>query len=457
MLGIFKTQPAVGSGMKEQKMTDGEMLKAIRALREGKVYYLGTQGHESSELEKEWNRMVDALSAEKQQVLLQVNSLLAQVTKMDMVKKMVDDVRIQKESMQTIAANSEEMSSSIDEVSARAQVASEHGDEAVNVAAQGSETVAKAFSFVGESFEAMDAISGQLDEVVNNTQKIGEVIDIIKGIADQTNLLALNAAIEAARAGEQGRGFAVVADEVRKLAEHTKESVIEIQGNIEKLQAGTQGTVQNIEEASKGLASGKNLVDGALLAIETMRKAVLAIDQDITQIAANNEEQAASSQEVAAEISSAAAKAENVLRECDTTGRGVFDLSQVINQLRVKLLGKAGTLDQKAMLEVCIVDHLIWRWRVYNMLLGYETIDLHTIGTHKDCRLGEWYYGEKSRDFRGKPAFSALENPHIGLHQMAKEAAEAYHRKDIRAAEEALRKMDLCSKELIHLLEELNG
>ena len=145
MLGIFKTQPAVGSGMKEQKMTDGEMLKAIRALREGNAYYLGTQGHESSELEKEWNRMVDALSAEKQQVLLQVNSLLAQVTKMDMVKKMVDDVRIQKESMQTIAANSEEMSSSIDEVSARAQVASEHGDEAVNVAAQGSETVAKAF------------------------------------------------------------------------------------------------------------------------------------------------------------------------------------------------------------------------------------------------------------------------------------------------------------------------
>ena len=457
MLGIFKTQPAVGSGMKEQKTTDAEMVKAIRALREGKEYYLGTKGQETSALEKEWNQMVDTLSAEKKQVLLQVNSLLAQITKMDMVKAMVDDVRRQKESMQTIAANSEEMSSSIDEVSARAQVASQHGDEAVNVAAQGSETVAKAFAFVGESFEAMDEISGQLDEVVSNTQKIGEVIDIIKGIADQTNLLALNAAIEAARAGDQGRGFAVVADEVRKLAEHTKESVIEIQGNIEKLQAGTQGTVQNIEEASKGLASGKNLVDGALAAIETMRQSVQAIDQDMIQIAANNQEQSASSQEIAAEISSAAAKAENVLRECDTTGRGVFDLSQVVNQLRIKLLGKTGNLDQKAMLEVCIVDHLIWRWRVYNMLLGYESIDIHTIGTHKDCRLGKWYYGEQSRNFQGKAAFSALEKPHIGLHQMAKEAAEAYNRKDIRAAEEALRKMDLCSKEVMQLLGKLNG
>lgn len=117
---------------------------------------------------------------------------------------MINDVRLQSQSMNSIAASSEEMSASVDDVSSRAQAAAANADHATTVATQGTETISKAFSFVEEPFSAMDSINHQMHDVLDDTKKIGEVINIIKGIADQTNLLALNAAIEASRAGEQG-------------------------------------------------------------------------------------------------------------------------------------------------------------------------------------------------------------------------------------------------------------
>jgi methyl-accepting chemotaxis protein len=137
----------------------------------------------------------------------------------------------------------------------------------------------------------IDTASGVIDRLANDSDAIGSVLDVIRGIADQTNLLALNAAIEAARAGEQGRGFAVVADEVRTLAKRTQDSTSEIQIMIEKLQHGAKEAVERIafskERAIACVENSKESGD----ALNEITQSVASISQINHQIAAATEEQ----------------------------------------------------------------------------------------------------------------------------------------------------------------------
>ena len=104
------------------------------------------------------------------------------------------------------------------------------------------------------------------------------------------------------------------------------------------------------------------------------------------------------------------------------------------------------------MLDICITDHLMWRWRVYNMILGYEKIDVDKVGTHHECRLGKWYYTLGGEAFAGNKIFAGLENPHAALHNLAREAAFAYAAKDVKKAETSLAQMDMCSKQVVEAL-----
>ena len=203
--------------------------------------------------------------------------------------------------------------------------------------------------------------------------------------------------------------------------------------------------------------SGKELVDGAMGSIQEMKGSVVAINGEMLQIAANTEEQSAASQEIAADVNVVSAGAESLLRECDQTGKAVFELSQITNALRTNLMKNELCLGDAELLDICIADHLMWRWRVYNMLLGYEQIDVNAVGTHRDCRLGAWYYSETAQGLKGNRVFIDMDKPHADLHRFAKEAAIAYERKDLHAAQAALDRMDVCSREVVEALRSLKN
>ncbi len=140
-----------------------------------------------------------------------------------------------------------EMTASISEVAQNAQVSASTAADAEKSSSEGKQIVAKASASIDNLASEMEKAGDVIQSVRDDSDKIGSVLDVIRGIAEQTNLLALNAAIEAARAGEQGRGFAVVADEVRTLANRTQQSTEEIQSMIEHLQQGAQNAVEVIE------------------------------------------------------------------------------------------------------------------------------------------------------------------------------------------------------------------
>lgn len=435
--------------------THKKLLPLLEDLKHGKKVYADKDTLGSVEVSEAWNQMVDTVFADRDKSILSVNSMLGFITEMTYVKDMINEVRAQNEALHTMAASSEEMSASIDDVSSRAQSVAALVSDSVGMVNTGSSSMNDAFSFIQKSFESVKTVSKDVDDLAGNMKYIEEIIDIIKGIAEQTNLLALNAAIEAARAGEQGKGFAVVAGEVKKLAEHTKESVGNIQSKIGNLRSKLSEVVECTDKTASELESGKQLVNDVIMYNKQVVKAVQKVNGEIMQIAANTQEQTAVTEELAQRVGDSSQAANNLLAECDRTGSGIFKLSQINNELRLSMLSSGNALSEADMLDICKTDHLIWRWRVYNMILGYEKIDVNTIGSHLECRLGKWYYSS-GKDILGQnEVFRSMEKPHIELHEMAKEAAVAYSRGDIAGAERALDRMNECSVKVVVALDKL--
>ena len=191
-----------------------------------------------------------------------------------------------------------EMSAAVEEVARNAASASEAARRSSESAALGNQRVRETLQAIDKLSTQVEGTSTQILGLANQAQSISTVLSVIRAIAEQTNLLALNAAIEAARAGEQGRGFAVVADEVRALAHRTQTSTLEIEQTISAIQSGTEAVVTAMQQSSAQTRSTQSAADEAGGAIEAITRAIDEIDERNSQIATASEEQAHVAREV---------------------------------------------------------------------------------------------------------------------------------------------------------------
>jgi len=191
-----------------------------------------------------------------------------------------------------------EMAATVQEVARNAAGASGAASQADEQAAQGNHTVGQVINAIRDLADEVEKTSDVIHELNNESDNIGSVLDVIKSIAEQTNLLALNAAIEAARAGEQGRGFAVVADEVRTLASRTQESTTEIEAMIERLQSGAQNAAHAMDQGKEKTKNTVERAEEAGQALGEITKVVSTITDMNTQIASAAEEQSSVSEEI---------------------------------------------------------------------------------------------------------------------------------------------------------------
>ena len=249
---------------------------------------------------------------------------------------------------------------------------------------------------------SIDADTQQVSASIGNLKKVTEGINsfvtLIQGISGQTNLLALNAAIEAARAGEQGRGFAVVADEVRALAQRSAEATTEIAALITQTNDGMDGVVEGIGQVGQ---KSNDVRDSSEMMQATTRQ-IVSLSQQMY----------------------------GVITESANTG----------------------------FIQTVKMDHVVWKLEVYKVMLGLSDKTIESFADHTMCRLGKWYYeGEGSTKYASLSYFRALEAPHVAVHENGISALDAFSRGEEAEAVKYLERMEKVSGDVLDLLSSLSS
>lgn len=236
-----------------------------------------------------------------------------------------------------------------------------------------------------------------VDNLKSATTGINDFVNIIKGISDQTNLLALNAAIEAARAGEQGRGFAVVADEVRTLAQRSAEASNEISNLIEQVNQQMEQVIEGIH----GVGEKSTQINESTTTIETTANSIVNVSNNMFSLITRS------------------------------------------------------TTD--SFLQTAKMDHIVWKLDVYQAMLAMSNKSVEDFANHKDCRLGQWYFqGEGAELYSHHSAFKQLEEPHKQVHDHGLLALKSMKEGNTTQAVKSLASMEGASVEVINLLTTLS-
>ncbi|MDO9599922.1 MAG: methyl-accepting chemotaxis protein [Azoarcus sp.] len=250
------------------------------------------------------------------------------------VSQMEQSVGIQSSAASAIAANVEELTVSINHVSDSTGDASKLANDSDRQARDGGKTIDTLVNEINRVSEVVTAASTRIGGLAIESQQISNIVQVIKDIAEQTNLLALNAAIEAARAGEHGRGFAVVADEVRKLSERTAQSTREITSMVESIQNSTREVVSGIDEGVGAVANSVDHARNAGLIIENLQGMACKVAQIIGEVDVALREQSSASSEVAKRVEEIATHAEETSAATSEAARSAETLNGVAARMQ---------------------------------------------------------------------------------------------------------------------------
>ncbi|MEL7646661.1 MAG: methyl-accepting chemotaxis protein [Sedimentibacter sp.] len=367
-----------------------------------------------------------------------VNELLQYMTSLDYVKEMIVDANQQMEMVESLASSSEELNAATADISEYVQKSTTTMNSTITSTETNLEIINCTFTSLEESINQTYRVKSVMDEVTSEAEKINKIVNVINDVASQTNLLALNASIEAARVGQHGRGFAVVADEIKKLAENTRQQVGHIQEIVDNLNIKISDTSAEVDKVIHSFNTSKKQMDDAVSGIKSINSGICSVGDSFTNISANVEEQSAATQEMTNSIMAINNKSMNLKKEAARTGKAFFDISQSLDNIRIKALNSRKKVDNAVMIELSKTDHLMWKWKVYNMILGNINIEIETVGNHHVCRLGKWLQTLDKEQKGVSQILTKIEGPHSKIHEAAKEAIKAYNSSNFVEAERLL-------------------
>ncbi len=432
---------------------------------------------EVGELAKWFNALMEKLHQILSQVSTSAQSLAAASEQISASSRLqAQGAEAQKDQTSQVATAMQEMAATVQQVSENSNSAAVASQKAAGTARQGGTIVEETLSRMRAIAQSVGETANKVQELGKQSDQIGRIIGVIDDIADQTNLLALNAAIEAARAGEQGRGFAVVADEVRKLAERTSTATKEIAKMIRSIQAETMSAVEAMQAGTKQVEMGVESTSQAGCSLHEIIQMTEQVGDMIAHIATAATQQSAATEEVNGNIDQIAKIAGNSVAGAQQTRMALEDLTglamklkQLVGQFRLAEDGHSGNEPGAKQSHIpafqmqghtsASVDfarvkmaHRSWRLKLRGFLDGRENLDPHKLASHQACELGKWIYGEGMVHYAQLPGLQELEKKHKAMHALVKEVVELKHAGKVQEAEEGFTRVASAGEEVVALI-----
>ncbi|MET0089344.1 MAG: methyl-accepting chemotaxis protein [Candidatus Thiodiazotropha sp.] len=304
---------------------EGDLTKRIPVASTDEIGKLGSN----------FNRFVEKL----QQLIGEISSVTSQLAASSeemsaITEQTKNSILSQKTETELVATAMHEMTATVQEVARNTEQASNAAKQADQDANAGNKVVAQAVRAINDLSQKVDQASSVIEQLKGDSVNIGSVLDVIKSVAEQTNLLALNAAIEAARAGEQGRGFAVVADEVRTLAQRTQESTSEIENLIEILQVGAEKAVNTMNQSRDRARQTVEQAEEAGQSLAAITQAVTTISEMNSQIATAAQQQGSVTEEISRNVGNINDISEQNAHSAEQTAIASHNLARLGESLR---------------------------------------------------------------------------------------------------------------------------
>lgn len=361
----------------------------------------------------------------------------------------------QQHKTQEVSAAMHEMSATAQEIAHNAVSTAAATEEVENSSIQGSEAVSSGSQAMLGLADAVLQASDSIQTLHAYSANINSILDVINGISEQTNLLALNAAIEAARAGEHGRGFAVVADEVRSLAQRSQDATREIHGMITQLQEGVSQSVSLMQQSQQQADNVSQATGYMQSALDTITGAITRVSDMGAQIAAAAEEQTTVSEDInhnLVMINDGAVETvthtDNINHSAAQMGAGIAEL---IRQVRAFKVDVPATTE----LAMAKAAHRAWKVRIRDFLDGKAVLTAEQAGNHTECDLGRWFSTTGLQNFGHLAPMQQLQKPHQHLHALIGQIVAAKQRGQHQDAERMLLEVEQCSDQVVALLNEL--
>lgn len=406
----------------------------------GDFQYVDTSAFQNPTYGEKLNQLIDSFKKANNNYVMRLNEAMGTIGDNAHIKKILDQVESQTESIANMEDSSHSLSASIEHITSSMADIWENTHQLSEVTKNSAANIMESIQTVNDSSKKITKINQQVQQFHEKIDKINEIVTMVKEVASQSNLLALNASIEAARAGEFGRGFAVVADQVRQLSTHTSESAADVVKYVAELKQDIDVLAKSMDETTLKLSEGSQKVESSLEEIQQMNKQMTAIDTSVDSVFRDIDTQSAITLEFTSRVDEMAASYGELSRNCIESGNHYYRAGRHIDTCRSDMFRQLSNVTQQDLLLIFEMDHFILMWRVFNHAVDFEQLKITQLNNPKGCKLGKWIAEQTDDRITGSREFKELGDAHQDVHHWACESWTAKEKGDKKKALEYFEK-----------------